>query len=106
MVRLTQLSHGGGCACKLPPGELEQIVAGLQAGAANVLVGLAGGDDAAVAEVDGRALISTVDFFPPVVDDAYDWGRIAAANALSDVYAMGGRPLLALNLLCWPRATL
>jgi selenide,water dikinase len=106
MVRLTQLSRGGGCACKMPPGELEQVVAGLHRSAANLLVGLVGGDDAAVAEVDGRALISTVDFFPPVVDDAYDWGRIAAANALSDVYAMGGRPLLALNLLCWPRATL
>ncbi|HVF18924.1 MAG TPA: selenide, water dikinase SelD [Mycobacteriales bacterium] len=104
MVRLTQLSRGGGCACKIPPGELEQIVAGLPGAAADgLLVGLDSGDDAAVIGLDGRAIVHTVDFFPPVVDDAYDWGRIAAANALSDVYAMGGTPLLALNLLCWPR---
>ena len=106
-VRLTQLSRGGGCACKIPPGELEQIVAGLPGAAADgLLVGLDSGDDAAVIGLDGRAIVHTVDFFPPVVDDAYDWGRIAAANALSDVYAMGGTPLLALNLLCWPRETL
>ncbi len=106
-VRLTQLSRGGGCACKIPPGELEQIVAGLPGAAADgLLVGLDSGDDAAVIGLDGRAIVHTVDFFPPVVDDAYDWGRIAAANALSDVYAMGGVPLLAVNLLCWPRETL
>lgn len=107
MVRLTQYSQGGGCACKLPPGELEELVTGLPGAAADgLLVGLDSGDDAAVMWLDGRAIVHTADFFSPVVDDAYDWGRIAAANALSDVYAMGGTPLLALNLLCWPRETL
>ncbi len=111
-VRLTQYSSGGGCACKIPPGELEEVVAGLVGvpapeEAAALLVGVGEGDDAAVVRLDGdTALVATADFFPPVVDDAYDWGRIAAANALSDVYAMGGRPLVAVNLLCWPRAVL
>ena len=106
--RLTQYAHGGGCACKIPPGELEEIVAGLTGAAAeNVLVGLDAGDDAAVMKIDGDvALIATADFFTPVVDDPYDWGRIAAANALSDVYAMGGHPLVAVNLLGWPRDVL
>jgi selenide,water dikinase len=109
--RLTQFGRGGGCACKIPPGELEQVVAGLTgstvAGEGELLVGLDGGDDAAVVGIrDGLAVVATTDFFTPVVDDAYDWGRIAAANALSDVYAMGGRPLVALNLLCWPREVL
>ena len=106
--RLTQYTHGGGCACKIPPGELEEIVAGLIGDAAkNVLVGLDAGDDAAVVSIEGDvALIATADFFTPVVDDPYDWGRIAAANALSDVYAMGGRPLVAVNLLGWPRDVL
>ncbi|WP_285508618.1 selenide, water dikinase SelD [Actinokineospora sp. NBRC 105648] len=107
-VRLTQYAHGGGCACKLPPGELEQVVAGLRRTPRDpygtLLVGTETGDDAAVVDI-GRdlALVATTDFFTPVVDDAYDWGRIAAANALSDVYAMGGRPVVALNLLGWPR---
>lgn len=114
--RLTGYAHGGGCACKIPPGELEAVVAGLAGGqptrpavdGASLLVGLDDGDDAAVVVLpDGSAgglgLVSTTDFFTPVVDDAYDWGRIAATNALSDVYAMGGEPLVALNLLCWPR---
>jgi selenide,water dikinase len=106
--RLTQYAHGGGCACKIPPGELEDIVAGLTgSSSANLLVGLDDGDDAAVVRVDGStAVISTADFFTPVVDDAYDFGRIAAANALSDVYAMGGRPVLAINLVGWPRELL
>ena len=106
--RLTQYTHGGGCACKIPPGELEEIVAGLIGDAAkNVLVGLDAGDDAAVVSIEGDvALIATADFFTPVVDDPYDWGRIAAANALSDVYAMGGHPLVAVNLLGWPRDVL
>ncbi|MDQ1727128.1 MAG: selenide, water dikinase [Frankiaceae bacterium] len=111
-VRLTQYAHGGGCACKIPPGELEAMVAGLT-GAAPVtspyelLVGLDGGDDAAAIRLEGEtAILATTDFFTPVVDDAYDWGRIAAANALSDIYAMGGRPLLAVNLLAWPRDVL
>ncbi|MFG1951334.1 selenide, water dikinase SelD [Micromonospora sp. NPDC048830] len=108
-VRLTEYARGGGCACKIPPGELEAMVAGLgpAAGAAELLVGLENGDDAAVVRLDERTgLVSTADFFTPVVDDPYDWGRIAAANALSDVYAMGGTPLVALNLLCWPREKL
>jgi selenide, water dikinase len=111
-ARLTQYAHGGGCACKIPPGELEEVLRGLTGGNATraegeLLVGLDDGDDAAVVRIDGdRALIATTDFFTPVVDDAYDWGRIAAANALSDVYAMGGRPLVALNLLAWPREVL
>ncbi len=108
-MRLTGYAHGGGCACKIPPGELEQMVAGLTgADHPSLLVGLDGGDDAAAVRLDGSgmALLSTVDFFTPVVDDAYDWGRIGAANALSDIYAMGGRPVLAVNLLCWPRETL
>ncbi len=110
--RLTQYAHGGGCACKIPPGELEGIVAGLVrpalAGAAgDLVVGLDDGDDAAVVTIsDGTAVVATADFFTPVVDDPYDWGRIAAANALSDVYAMGGRPVVAVNLLAWPRDVL
>ncbi|MFE0591991.1 selenide, water dikinase SelD [Micromonospora echinospora] len=108
-VRLTEYARGGGCACKIPPGELERMVSGLgpTGGTAELLVGLDHGDDAAVVRLDERTgVVSTADFFTPVVDDAYDWGRIAATNALSDVYAMGGTPLLALNLLCWPREAL
>lgn len=108
-MRLTQYAHGGGCACKIPPGELEQIVAGLTGEHPHsLIVGLDDGDDAAAVRLNGNgtALLSTVDFFTPVVDDAYDWGRIAATNALSDIYAMGGSPLLAVNLLCWPREVL
>ena len=110
--RLTQYAHGGGCACKIPPGELEEMVRGLTKAAprdpvGELLVGLDDGDDAAVVRIDGgTALIATTDFFTPVVDDAYDWGRIAATNALSDVYAMGGRPVVAVNLLGWPRDVL
>jgi selenide,water dikinase len=110
--RLTSYAHGGGCACKIPPGELEAAVAALTGRrpvdpAGELLVGLDDGDDAAVVRVPGgTTLVSTTDFFTPVVDDPYDWGRIAATNALSDVYAMGGTPLVALNLLCWPREVL
>ena len=106
---LTSYAHGGGCACKIPPGELEAVVAGLRGSrptdpAGELVVGLDDGDDAAVVTVrNGLAVIATADFFTPVVDDPYDWGRIAAANALSDIYAMGGTPLVAVNLLCWPR---
>lgn len=105
-IRLTQFASGGGCACKVPPGELERILADLPMSRAggDLLVGLDDGDDAAAVRIDGdRAVVVTADFFTPVVDDAYDWGRIAAANALSDVYAMGGEPLVAVNLLAWPR---
>jgi selenide,water dikinase len=107
--RLTQYAHGGGCACKIPPGELEAVVAGLigesaPRGPGELLVGLDDGDDAAVVRIAaGTAIVATADFFTPVVDDAYDWGRIAAVNALSDVYAMGGVPVVAVNLLAWPR---
>jgi selenide,water dikinase len=103
--RLTQYAHGGGCACKIPPGELEEIVRGLRGSSApELIVGLDDGDDAAVVTIEGdTAVVVTADFFTPVVDDAYDWGRIAAANALSDVYAMGGRPIVAVNLVGWPR---
>jgi selenide,water dikinase len=106
--RLTQFAHGGGCACKIPPGELEDVVRGLAVPPGpDVLVGLESGDDAAVVRIDEHtAVVTTADFFTPVVDDAYDWGRIAAANALSDVYAMGGRPLVAVNLVGWPREVL
>jgi selenide, water dikinase len=106
-TRLTGYAHGGGCACKIPPGELEEAVRGLtgQSGE-QVLVGLDDGDDAAAVLVGNLAVLATADFFTPVVDDAYDWGRIAAANALSDVYAMGGRPVVAINLVGWPRDVL
>jgi selenide,water dikinase len=107
--RLTGYAHGGGCACKIPPGELETVVAGLMGesaprGPGELLVGLDDGDDAAVVRIaNGVAIVATADFFTPVVDDAYDWGRIAVANALSDVYAMGGAPVVGVNLLAWPR---
>src|SRR4051794_37990262 len=107
--RLTHYAHGGGCACKIPPGELESMVAGLigeapPQGPGELLVGLDDGDDAAVVRIAaGTAVVATAGFFTPVVDDPYDWGRIAAANALSDVYAMGGAPVVAVNLLAWPR---
>ena len=105
-LRLTQYAAGGGCACKVPPGELERILTDLPTSreGGDLLVGLDHGDDAAAVRLDGdRAVVATADFFTPVVDDAYDWGRIAAANALSDVYAMGGTPIVAVNLLAWPR---
>ncbi|MEV0705015.1 selenide, water dikinase SelD [Saccharopolyspora sp. NPDC050389] len=110
-IRLTQYAHGGGCACKIPPGELESVLSGLtpvvERPNAELVVGLETGDDAAVVRTDGgQAIVATTDFFTPVVDDPYDWGRIAATNALSDVYAMGGTPILAVNLLGWPRDVL
>ena len=110
--RLTQYGHGGGCACKISPDELEELLAGMSimpadTGYGELLVGLDSGDDAAAVRIDGdRAILATTDFFTPVVDDPFDWGRIAAANALSDIYAMGGTPVVAVNLLCWPRDVL
>jgi selenide, water dikinase len=107
--RLTSLAHGGGCGCKLSPGVLAEILAGMPAAAgyANLMVGTETSDDAAVWRLnDIQALVATTDFFMPVVDDPYDFGRIAAANALSDVYAMGGTPILALALVGMPVAQL
>jgi selenide, water dikinase len=115
-IRLTSLSHGAGCACKLPLATLDRLMAtlgteggpgGLAEASGDLLVGAAEGDDAAVLRLDeDRALVLTTDFFTPIVDDARDWGRVAATNALSDVYAMGGRPVIALNLTAWPGQTL
>jgi selenide, water dikinase len=106
--RLTQLSHGAGCACKLPAAEVHALLAELPVtDDSRVLVGNATADDAAVYELDGgSAVVTTADFFTPVLDDPFDFGRVAAANALSDVYAMGGTPLVALNLVAWPLETL
>jgi len=103
--RLTALSHGAGCACKLSLDELQDILAGVTWPVHDdLLVGLASGDDAAVwRQPDGRVMVATTDFFTPLVDDARDWGRIAATNAVSDVYAMGATPRVALNLVGWPR---
>ena len=106
--RLTEYSHGAGCACKLPPGLLGEVVANLRPVTDDrLLVGSATGDDAGVWRLDDeRALVFTTDFFTPIVDDARTWGRVAAVNAVSDVYAMGGRPLIALNLVAWNVAEL
>lgn len=117
-LRLTQYAAGGGCACKVPPGELERVLGDLPGGRAggdgvgDLVVGVEHGDDAAAVRIHpaadgtGRVVILTTDFFTPVVDDPYDWGRIAATNALSDVYAMGGTPVVGVNLLGWPREKL
>ncbi|WP_243050454.1 selenide, water dikinase SelD [Dyella sp. RRB7] len=104
-VRLTDLAHGGGCGCKLAPSVLQQLLADKAAAMpfASLLVGTESSDDAAVWQVDEHTcVIATTDFFMPVVDDPYDFGRIAAANALSDVYAMGGKPIMALAILGMP----
>ena len=103
--RLTSFSHGAGCGCKLGPDQLSSVLStlALPAFADEVLVGSDTGDDAAVVRLPGgQALVATLDFFTPIVDDPYDWGRIAATNALSDVYAMGAMPFLALNIVDWP----
>jgi selenide,water dikinase len=103
--RLTSLAHGGGCGCKLSPAVLRELLAEMPmtAGFPNLLVGAETSDDAAVHRLtDDLALVATTDFFTPVVDDPYEFGRIAAANALSDVYAMGGTPILALAVLGMP----
>jgi selenide,water dikinase len=104
IVPLTSLSHGAGCGCKLAAADLLPIVRGLPIDDdPRLLVGSASGDDAAVFRMsDDVALVQTIDFFTPVVDDPCDFGRIAAANALSDVYAMGGRPLTAMNVVAFP----
>ncbi|MGA9160919.1 MAG: selenide, water dikinase SelD, partial [Actinomycetota bacterium] len=97
--------HGAGCGCKLGPSDLETVLGTLALPElqADVLVAADTGDDAAVVRLaDGQALVATLDFFTPIVDDPYEWGRIAATNALSDIYAMGARPFLALNIAAWP----
>jgi len=104
-VRLTSLAHGGGCGCKLAPAVLQDIIARMPAAAAfpNLMVGTETSDDAAVWRLnDHQALVATTDFFMPVVDDPFDFGRIAATNALSDVYAMGATPILALAIVGMP----
>ena len=103
--RLTSLSHGGGCGCKLAPGVLEQIISTTAKGFVpkELLVGIETSDDAAVYRInDTQAIVATTDFFMPIVDDPFDFGRIAATNAISDVYAMGGTPLFALALVGMP----
>src|SRR3954470_20281946 len=106
VARLTSLSHGGGCGCKLSPAVLEQIIA--KAGGSGLippqlLVGIETSDDAAVYQInEHQAIVATTDFFMPIVDDPFDFGAIAATNAISDVYAMGGQPLFALALVGMP----
>jgi selenide,water dikinase len=104
-IRLTSFSHGGGCGCKIAPGILSEILkksTGFPA-PKELLVGIETSDDAAVYQLnEEQALIATTDFFMPIVDDPYDFGRIAATNAISDVYAMGGTPIMALALLAMP----
>lgn len=104
-IRLTQYSHGAGCGCKIAPKILEEILQSQLPSQqfANLLVGNSSKDDAAAYDLgNGMVLISTTDFFMPIVDDAFDFGRIASANAISDVYAMGGKPILAIAILGWP----
>jgi selenide, water dikinase len=107
--RLTSLSHGGGCGCKIAPGVLSEILKGTARMAVpkELLVGIETADDAAVYQLnDEQALIATTDFFMPICDDPYDFGRIAATNAISDVYAMGGKPIMALALVGMPISVL
>src|SRR4029079_9431254 len=104
-VRLTSLSHGGGCGCKIAPARLEQIIAKSGSGilSKQLLVGTETSDDAAVYQInETQAIVATTDFFMPIVDDPFDFGAIAATNAISDVYAMGGTPLFALALVGMP----
>ena len=108
-LRLTSLSHGGGCGCKIAPGVLSELLKGTKAlpVPADLLVGIGSADDAAVYRIsDTQAIVATTDFFMPIVDDPEDFGRIAATNAISDVYAMGGRPLFALAVVGMPVNTL
>src|SRR5699024_7067415 len=104
-IRLTQFASGGGCACKVPAGELERVLGDLPvATGSDFLVGLEYGDAAAAVRMSGgEAVFASAASFTPDVDDPYDGGRITAANSLSDVYAMGAAPVVAVNLLSWPR---
>lgn len=109
MFKLTQYSHGSGCGCKISPKVLDEILhqTSPQVAFPQLLVGNQSKDDAAVFDLgNGEALISTTDFFMPIVDDAFDFGRIASVNAISDIYAMGGKPLMAIAILGWPVDTL
>ena len=104
-IKLTQYSHGAGCGCKIAPAVLHSMLGGMKAGPhhPNLLVGNDTKDDAAVVDLgDGTGIISTTDFFMPIVDDPHTFGRIAAANAISDIYAMGGTPLVAIAIFGWP----
>ena len=104
-IRLTQFSHGAGCGCKLSPAVLHEILSGVDRSEVfeNLIIGNDTKDDAAVVDLgDGTGIISTTDFFMPIVDDPRTFGRIAAANAISDIYAMGGTPLMAIAILGWP----
>src|SRR5438128_9295623 len=104
-IRLTSFSHGGGCGCKIAPGVLSEILRSSVGGLVppELMVGIETADDAAVYKLnDTQALIATTDFFMPIVDDPFDFGRIAATNAISDVYAMGGTPIMALALVGMP----
>nr|MBP7525394.1 selenide, water dikinase SelD [Propionivibrio sp.] len=108
-IRLTSLSHGGGCGCKIAPGVLEKILAKTAPSLIppQLLVGIETSDDAAVYQInDTQAIVATTDFFMPIVDDPFDFGRIAATNAISDIYAMGGTPLFALAIVGMPVSTL
>lgn len=103
--KLTEYSHGSGCGCKISPKVLDKILNGIKQGSEfpGLLVGNDHQDDAAVIAIDDeRAIISTTDFFMPIVDDPYDFGRIAATNAISDIYAMGGKPIMAISIFGWP----
>src|SRR6202790_1512370 len=103
--KLTSLSHGGGCGCKISPAVLAELLKGSSPNVrfSDLLVGTETSDDAAVYRVnDAQAIVATTDFFMPIVDDPFDFGRIAATNALSDVYAMGGTPILALAIVAMP----
>ncbi|HYC30587.1 MAG TPA: selenide, water dikinase SelD, partial [Chitinophagaceae bacterium] len=104
-ILLTQYSHGAGCGCKIAPKVLDEILHSSTVMPDNdkLIIGNQSKDDAAVYDIgNGMCLISTTDFFMPIVDDAFDFGRVAAANAISDVYAMGGQPLMAIAILGWP----
>lgn len=108
-IKLTQFSPGAGCGCKISPADLREIIKKVPDNTRfdHLLVGCDSRDDAAVYELDnGQVIISTTDFFTPIVNDPYDFGRIAAANAISDIYAMGGKPLMAISILGWPMSKL
>ncbi len=107
-IKLTEFTQGGGCGCKIPPQDLKDLLKDLSAiHSEKLLVGNATSDDAAIYSLnEDLCLISTTDFFTPIVDEPFDFGRIAAANAISDIYAMGGKPILALSILAWPTSKL